>query len=255
MGKKPLLIGEGLHILNPLFVGAVRKKDPAALLDMAGEQIVAGAGGLAVNLGPGKAMAGLTPWAVTTLADGLDVPLFVSSGVMAMPELLEKYGSRITVNAVTAEPGPLAEYLETARRLGTRLAILLVRPGLVPAGTADRLRVASEVIAQAVNAGTPLGQLYLDPVIACRPDPFARSVSRGMPDMSSILETLACLGTIHEDIRTIAAMSSSTEALPPGKKTAAQAGMLDLLAGTGLDAVILNCLDRELMAAAERPRV
>lgn len=248
--KKPALIGEGLHIFNSRIEEAIRNRDVSVLIDRAEKEVAAGAQALAVNLGPGKSMADLTPWVVDSLAEAVDVPLFLSSGVASMDTLLKKYGCRITINAVTANPAILGKYLETARRYATNLVVLLVKPGLVPAGIADRMQLASEVIGKAIDIGLPLRQLYLDPVITCRPDPFAWQISRGMPDVSSVAETISCITDLQQDIRTIVALGTGTMGLTGGKKSAVQIRLLQLLAGAGVDAVILNCLDRSLIAAA-----
>lgn len=248
--QKPTLIGEGLHILNIGVEAAFRNRERSILIARAEKEIAAGAQALAINLGPGKSMAALTPWVVESIADAVDVPLFLSSGVTGMPQLLEKYGPRITVNAVTANPDLLERHLETARRHATGIVVLLVRPGLVPAGIHDRLRLASEVIGKAVEIGLPLQQLYLDPVITCRPDPTAWRISRGMPDVSSVAETIAYIRDLQQDIRTIVALGSGTPGLAGGMRSALQSRMLQIFATAGLDAVILNCLDRSLMAAA-----
>jgi len=250
--NKTTLVGEGLHVLNPGIEEAIRRRQASILIAGAERQIAAGAQALAINLGPGKSMAELTPWVVGSIAEAVDVPLFLSSGVTAMDMLLEKYGSRITINAVTANPDLLVDHLDTARRYATNLVVLLVRPGLVPAGIDDRLQLASEVIGKAMETGLPLEQLYLDPVINCRPDPLSWQVSRGMPDIHPVTETIACIRDLHQGIRTIVALGNGTPEPGGEKKSALQGRMLHLLVRAGVDAVILNCQDSSLMEAANR---
>lgn len=246
------LIGGGLHVLNPRFEEAIRKHDASVLINRARTETAAGAQALAINLGPGRVMAELTPWVVETIAGAVDVPLFLSSGITAWSEVLEKYGSRITINAVTANSDTLAEHLQTSKRYGTGLVVLLVKPDLVPAGIHDRLQIASEVIGKAMDIELPLKQLYLDPVITCRPDPVAWEISRGLPDIGSILETIASITELQQSIKTIAALGNGTPGMTREKRSALHCRMLRLLAESGLDAVILNCMDSSLMQAAKR---
>ncbi|MDW7772380.1 MAG: hypothetical protein SCH71_05750 [Desulfobulbaceae bacterium] len=250
--QRPTLVGGGLHVLNPRIETAVRLQDEPVLINRAKKEIAAGAQALAINLGPGKKMAESTPWVVHTLARAVDVPLFLSAGITAMDGVLEKYGARIIINAVTADPDTLADHFEIAGRHGTGLVVLLVKPGLVPTGTHARLQLASEVITRALETDFPLHQLYLDPVITCRPDPIALAISRGRPDIGPVLETLAFIRDPELRIKTIVALNNWSLGLSSRIGSAVHGRMLHLLAGAGLDAVILNCLDNSLMQAARK---
>lgn len=250
-GKNMTLIGEGLHILNPAFAQAVIKQDAQTLINIASEEITAGAQALAINLGPGKAMAALTPSVIDIITTATDVPLYVSSGIARAENILEKYSSRITINAVTADPETLTAHLQTAKRYGTNIVVLLVKPGLVPAGIHDRLELASEVIGKAIDIDLPLEQLYLDPVITCRPDPLSWKISRGLPDMGSVIETIAHIEDLQQNIKTIVALGSGTQGASRKNRSSLQCRMLRLLAESGITAVILNCRNTELMRTVQ----
>lgn len=250
--QKPVLIGEGLHVLDPAIEKAVRNQDASLLLNRVDKEIRAGAEALTINLGPGRAMAQSTPWVVETIAGEVDVPLFLSSGVASMSNVLEQYGSRITINAVTANSEFLAKHLRVCKHYGTRLVVLLVKPGLMPTGTDDRVQLAAEVISQAMDIGLPLRQLYLDPVFACRPDPVAMKMSRGLPDIGSVLETIDNIRELDTNVKTIVALGNGTIGLSRETRSALHCRLLPLLTCAGLDAVILNCLDRSLMQSAKQ---
>jgi cobalamin-dependent methionine synthase I len=246
-----LLVGGGLHILNPHVHRAIRKQNASLLTSMAQKEVDAGAGALSINLGPGRDIAGLTPWIVDTLSGGVDVPLFLSAGVLTMDRLLEKHSSRITVNAITADPKSLPDHLAIAKKHALDLVVLLVRPGLVPSGIEDRLQLACEVVDTAMRIGLPPGRLYLDPVISCRPDPVAWKISRGFPDIGTVIETISFINDLDQGVRTIAALHNGTSGMETAKRTAAHRSMLSLLAEAGLDAVILNCFDSDLIKTAQ----
>ncbi len=247
-----LLVGGGLHVLNPHVHRTIREQNAPVLTAMARQEVDAGAGALSINLGPGRDMGGLTPWVVETLAGAVEVPLFLSAGVLTMDRLLEKYSSRITVNAVTADPAGLSGHLARAKKHAVDLVVLLVRPGLVPSGIEDRLHLACEVIDTAMRIGLPPGRLYLDPVITCRPDPMAWKISRGFPDIGTAAETVSLIKDLDQGVKTIAALRNGTSGMAPAKKSAAHRSMLPLLVEAGLDAVILDCSDSSLVKAAGR---
>ena len=235
-----LLVAEGLHVLNQQVRAAMTGRNEQVLVEIARLHLAHGARALAVNLGPGRAMAELTPWVMETLSRELSVPLFVSAGVLAHPELLRRHGANLTINAVTADPDTLPRALALAKECGNNLVVLLVRPGLTPAGSSDRLALAAAVIDQALRADFPLPRLYLDPVLTLRPDPHALRISRGVPDLAPVAETICQLRQL-DGVRTIAALGNC------GRETGLQARALAVLAEAGLEAVIVNGQDPGLL--------
>ncbi len=250
-GRDLLLIAEGLHVLNPAVYEAVDSRDQDRLMALVRKQVSAGAQALDVNLGPGKAMGSQTPWVLSTIRQVTDVPLFLSARVLSLPQVMEGYRGELTINAVTADPEFLPQAMKTAKRYGAGLVVLLVRPGLVPAGIDGRDQLAMEVLDQAVKNDLPLEQLYLDPVIGCRPDPAAWEVSHGLPEIGPVLESIALIKELSNDlVRTIVGLGSCSQGLARGSRSALHCRLLPLLTEAGLDAVIMNCLDGELLAAA-----
>lgn len=239
-----LLVAEGLHVLNQQVHAAMTERNEQLLVGLARQHLAHGAQALAVNLGPGRAMAELTPWVTETLSQELPVPLFLSANVLAHPELLRRWGTKLTINAVTADPATLPHALTMAKECGSKLVVLLVRPGLTPAGSSDRLALAAEVIDQALRAGFPLPRLYLDPLLTLRPDPHAARISRGVPDLTPMAETICQLRQL-DGVRTIAALGNC------GRETGLQARVMAVLIEAGLDAVIVNGQDPALLRACQ----
>ena len=249
-GRRNLLVvAAGLHVLNQQACAAITDRDQEALLSLARQHLARGAQALAVNPGPGRAMAELTPWVTETLRQELPVPLFLSAQILAFPELLRRHGHNLTINAVTADPASLPGSLATAKECGSGLVVLLVKPGLTPAGSADRLALASEVIDQALKIGFPLRHLYLDPLLTMRPDPLAWRISRGLPDLAPVVETMSQLRELDEGLRTIVALGNCAQGENSNGRTGIQARVLAVLIDAGLDAVILNGQDPSLLHA------
>lgn len=246
-----LLIAEGLHVLNSSVYEAIDSRDQDRLMALVRKQVSTGAQALDVNLGPGKAMGILTPWVLSAIRQVTDVPLFFSARVLSLPQIMENYRGELTINAVTADPEFLPQAMKTAGRYGAGLVVLLVRPGLVPTGIDGRDQLTMEVLDQAVRNDLPLEQLYLDPVLGCRPDPAAWEVSHGLPEIGPVLEAIALIKELSNDlVRTVVGLGSGSQGLARGSRSALHCRLLPLLAEAGLDAVIMNCLDGELMAAA-----
>ena len=246
----PLLIAEGLHVLNSTVHQAIVERDAPALSRLARSQLASGASAMAVNLGPGREMARRAPWVLDTLLENTRVPLFVSAGILSSRESLRRAPERLIVNAVTADPEELEAALRIAGQCGTGLVVLLVRPGLTPAGVEDRLQLAGRVLDLAGKTGFPPERLYLDPVLGCRPDPLAWKISRGMPGVGTVAESIAMIRQLSPEVNTLVSLGIAGMGISGSRRTRLQCSMLSVLSAAGLDAVIVNSLNRELMEAA-----
>lgn len=246
----PLLVGDAIHVLNHQVHQALVGRDQQMLAGLVGKQLDAGAQALAVNLGPGKELGRLTSWVVECMREITEVPLFFSAGILMHREVLHRHGACIVINAVTADHNDLVRALSAATEYGSSLVVLLVRSGRETAGLDGRIQLASEVVDQALLHGLPLARLYLDPVLACRPDPAARHVSRGLPDIGSAVESIALIKQLDSRVKTIVALANGSEKMAREQRSGSRCRMLTLLAEAGVDAVLLNCLDGGVMAAA-----
>jgi len=236
----PLLVGDAIHVLNREVQNALALRREAILAGLVKKQLAAGAEALAINMGPGREMGRLTPWVVQTIRHHTDRPLFFSANILAHKQVLKEYGQGLIINAVTAGED-LAGAMTTAKKYDCSLVVLLVRPGLVMTGIDDRIMLAAQVLETAEQNGFPTDSLYLDPVMSCRPDPAAWQVSRGLPDVTSVIETVGLIRQLDPDVKTIVAAGNGTEGMTREKKGAFQQRMLLLCAGAGVDAVLLNC--------------
>jgi len=244
------IIGENMHIMNTRFLEALDTKDEQTICTMAHRQQVAGATALDLNLGQSKKLAALTTWLIQTVHKVVDLPIFVSSHILKQPEILDTYQGRLVINAVTANDDELARAMHTARTSDSGLVVLLVSSELTPGDINGRLQLASRVLDTAGETGMPLENIYLDPVIACRPDPATWALAAGLPDMDITCGAIRLLKEMSEQWNTIVALSNASACLPAGERSALHCQLLPLLAEAGLDAVILNCLDRQLMAVS-----
>lgn len=245
------IIGEDMHAMNESFVQAMEARDEKVLAGMARRQVEAGAMALDINLGQIRKFGRLTPWLVETVQEAAAVPLLLSNHVLRQQRALEIHKGRATINAVTADPDGLERAMATAASFQANLVVLLVSPQLTPADTNGRLQLAVQVVETAGRAGLPLDNIYLDPVIACRPDPATWEISAGQPDIDTLVESVRVLGELGEPrLKTIVGLSNASICLPSGQRSSFHCRLLSILAEAGLDAVIMNCRDRQLMEVA-----
>ena len=248
------IIGQDMHIMNPGFSRAVEEKDGSSLAVMAEKQVEAGAQALDLNLGPARKNNSLIRWAVAAIQEAVQVPLFISSHVLSQPDGLKTHRGTPTINSVTADPSSLSAAMNMAKEHGAHLVVLLVRPGLTPFTVDERLQLAMEVLDTADRSGFPLADLYLDPLFHLRPDPMTWQLSRGVPDIDSVLKTIELLPQLSDEkVRSLVAISSASQFLPASERPGLHQRLLPMLAAAGLDAVILNCHDSRLMEIARKP--
>lgn len=246
------IIGEDLHIMNHDFLQIMERQDAEGLVRLARCQVEAGAAALDINLGQSKKFGLRTPWLVETIQQAMNIPLLLSNHVISDHGALEVHRGTATINAVTANPAELIRAMETAKRFKANLVVLLVSAKLTPMDANGRLSLALMVQEIADEVGLPLEQLYLDPVISCRPDPAAWGLSAGLPNIEVLLNSIRLLGELSDHrLRTIAAISNSSLCLAAGERSAFHCRLLPMLAEAGLDAVIMNCRDKKLMAVVK----
>ncbi len=245
------IIGENMHIMDPVFLGALTTKDSETLLSLARQQAEAGATALDINLGQSKYLTALTPWLINTIQAEVDLPLFMSSHVLHQPDMLKTHKGIPVINAVTANSDELKQAMKIANNTHAGLVILLVSSKLTPGDINGRLILADQVMDVATTTGMPLSRLYLDPVISCSPDPASWRLGGGQPDMEIIYESLSLLKEMSPHWKTIVGLSNASIYLSRQKRSAQHCSLLPKLADSGLDAVILNPLDDALMEVAK----
>jgi cobalamin-dependent methionine synthase I len=189
------------------------------------------------------------------IQQAVPMPLFASAQILSQPEAIKSHQGTLTVNSITADPATLADSLQQALQYEADVVVLLVRPGLVPVTAEDRLQIALDVLETAVQVGFSLSRLYLDPLFQPKPAPVTWQLSRGIPDIDPVLETLTLLPHLSsEKVRTLVALSEASRYLNADRRTGLQHRLLPMLLDAGLDAVILNCRDSRLMEIARAPR-
>ncbi len=245
-----LIIGEKINILNPKIYKAIQEKDAQTIREIARLQVEAGAQALDINLGPGKKVAQVLPWLVEIVQDEVDVPLFLFSNIVNIPDGLKVHKGRPTINAVTCDPFILPRAMSAAKCFDANLVVLLLREGFRPYSLDEYLQLAEWVLEIADENEFPLRRLFLDPVLTSRVDPFAWELTSISIDLGPILEAIKWIPKLRlEPIKTICAISNISIGFLPGERSKIHQRLIYYLINAGLSAVILNPLDKKLMAA------
>lgn len=236
-----IIVGELINCTRKAIVPAVEARDESFVQDLAREQADAGAHYLDVNSGiPGQDVATME-WLVDTIQAATDVPLCLDSpDTDALRAGLEHYKGDVPpiLNSITLEGKSLKEKLPLIREFRCQVIGLLMSDSGVPGSVEERVDRTSQLIETLSAAGVEAPSIFVDPCVL----PVSANTSHG----NDVLESFAAIKSKHPGVKTTCGLSNVSYGLPM-RKLLNQVYML-LAMAKGLDAVILNPLDKRMMA-------
>lgn len=129
-------------------------------------QMKAGAQVLDINAGiPGADEPALLRGATLAVMEVVDIPLcFDSANPNALAAALEVYPGKALINSTTAEDKMMDMVFPIAKQYGAAVIGVITDDKGVPATSADRLRVAANLIKRAADYGLPPEDIIIDPL-------------------------------------------------------------------------------------------
>ncbi len=245
------IIADNINIFTHGVYEAIIKKDGGFIRKLAQNLVKNGADGLEINLGGWRASETVMPWLVGEIKKVCDCPLFVSPVPSSLKEVAEAHSSNgLFINCVTADQAMVESMLNAANCLNTGIVVLLTRKGFRPSTLDDLLLLAEDVIEKAEKVGLPPEMLILDPVLRPRLSMDSSGDMVNRPDLSFFAEAVILLGMLREPkIRTAAAMSNFMAGMSELVRKSFEVAAVGLLETAGLDYVIMDCSNRELIRA------
>lgn len=234
-----LVIGELINSSRPQVRDAVESRNAAALLEIARRQRESGAHYIDVNcsaLGPNETAS--LRWLIPLLQDNLDVQFSIDSpNVRAILDALSLVKGQPILNSVTADSPGLSEVLAAARERRAKVVGLCLSGTSLPSSPDETKANAERLLSKAADWSFPVHDLFLDPLV--------RAMSTGEPACRLFLDSLAAVKSLSPDVRTVCGLSNISFGMPARRSL--NRAFLPLAAMHGLDAVILDPTDRELM--------
>ncbi len=234
------VIGELINGMYLSVARALREKNRAAIQKLAADQVAAGADALDLNCGPGsKQPAADMSWLVETVQEVTDRALVLDSSKPQVIEAgLRAAKNRCIVNSTTADPEKLETLVPMAKKYGSGLIGLAMDSHGVPQDKDRRLELAARVVSICLDAGFPAQELYLDPIVM--------PVNVGQQQLCAILESIREFKIISDPApKTVVGLSNVSQGTD--KRGLINRTFLAMAVAAGLDAAILDPLDRELM--------
>lgn len=237
-----LIIGERLNTTRESVSAMVTWRDAAAVQQEAVRQVEAGADYIDVNAGTFVAdEPECLRWLVETVQRAVpSVPLCIDSpNPEAIRAALAAHRGKAIVNSISGEKARFERVLPLVREHRAAVVVLCLDDAGLPATPADAAAKGSRLVQSLLKAGVHPGDIYVDPLVR----PVGTDLSAG----TAALEALRRLREKFPGVHFICGASNVSFGLP--QRSLLNRAFLVAAMAAGLDAAILDPLDRPLLAA------
>ncbi|MBP7216442.1 MAG: dihydropteroate synthase [Candidatus Omnitrophica bacterium] len=237
------IIGELINGMYKDIGRAIKEKDKAVIQRSALQQVESGADALDVNCGPAsKDPISDMRWLVEVIQEVTNKPLALDSSKPAVIESgLQVIKGQAIINSTTADAQKLSILVPLAKRYHAKLIGLTISAQGIPQNKDQRLELAAMIVASCAEQEFPLEDLFLDPIVM--------PVNVAQAQQKEILEAIHEFKLIADPpCKTIVGLSNVSQGTR--YRSLVNRIFMVMAAGYGLDAAILDPLDKELMDAA-----
>ena len=239
-----LLVGNQIRVSRLILAAALTQRRKSLFGTLARQQVEAGANWLLVDLGPQRRGAAQEmAWLVRAIHDEVSIPLVLrSDDPDALEAGLQATTEKALIDATLPGVTDLVTYTDLSRRNGARLAVSACPSGL-PAPTEERLVLTNDtLLPQLFGAGLSQADAYVDPLVA--------SLSCDQPMIPATVETLRLLKVAADPAPgTLIHLDDVVDGAADSAKTYITQAYTTMLLAAGVDVLVANPLDPELMEA------
>ena len=236
------VIGELINGTYSKVARAIQAKDGLYIKALALSQVDEGADALDINCGPASRdeIADMR-WLVETIREKTAVTLSLDS---AKPQVIEAglqaAGGQCIINSTSADRERLQTYIPLAKKYNAALIALTMDKKGVPQDKDRRLELAAEILAFVQESDFSVTEVYLDPILP--------PVNVGQSQLVSVLEAIREFRQMSTPAaKTVLGASNISQGSK--ERSLLNRTFLVMAESYGLDAAILDPLDRELMDA------
>ena len=237
-----IIVGERINGTSRKIREAVMAREAAFIADLARRQVEAGADYLDVNAGtdPEREPEDMV-WLVQTVQAATNQPCCIDSpNPEALRAGLEAHEGQALVNSASAETARMEATIRLAAEHKARLVGLTLDDTGLPATAEARIAIAARLVEAAQAAGMAITDLFIDPL--------ARAVAVENEQGAALLDAIEGIMCAFPGIHTICGLSNISFQMP--MRPLLNRTFLALAMARGMDAAIMDPLDRSLMATA-----
>ncbi|MBW1787066.1 MAG: dihydropteroate synthase [Deltaproteobacteria bacterium] len=219
-----LIIGERINSSRTSIAQAISAQDVQFIQDEAKAQADAGADYIDVNAGTFiKDECEKLKWVADTVQAATDLPLCIDS----------------PVNSITLEPARLEGILPLVAEHGTKVIGLCQSESEMAESKDDKMRLAEQLVKHVTDAGVPLDDLYIDPLVY----PLATNTESALATLSAIKGIMKEFPGVH----TTCGLTNVSYGLP-NRKLVNQTFLISAIT-QGLDSAIMDPTNKRLYGA------
>ena len=238
------IIGENIHIISPRVKKAIAERDKKFFQDTAVRMVEAGADAVDLNIGPQKKHGHeILPWLVGIVEEVVDVPLvFDTTNLTAIEAACETVSkAQPIINSTDARAERLESVPAVAKKFNTRLVALTMAEGMIPVGADERVGIALErLIPHMLEIDFPITDLIIDPLVL--------TVSGCQEYCPECIEAVRTLKFAWDPPPlSNGGLSNVSNAVPNEMRPFLNRTYMVMLMGAGIDMVIADPFDLELM--------
>lgn len=244
-----LVIGEKINVISKTIGQAMKDRDAKPIVDLAKAQVKAGANMLDINIGPGtKDGPARMEWLVQAVQEAVDVPCSLDSlNPEAIEAGLKVHKGQALINSTSGEKERLEAYLPLAKQYNAKIIGLTMTKG-IPRDATERAAIAVDIMTAVMEAGIPLESLYLDPL--------ALPLKVAQEQAPEVLEAIKLFKQLNDPpLKTVVGLSNISNGIFGDVKSRIDRIFLTMLMASGLDAAIMDPLDKELMNSLKTVQV
>ena len=234
------VIGERINGMFQNVKDAIRQQDAQVIRDLAARQVAAGAKALDVNVGPAVSDAtGAMLWLAKTIREVTDVPVSIDTAKWSvMSAVVPQVPGEKILNSSKADPDILSKYVQLAVENGAGLIALTIDADGVPGNADKRVELGAQAITFAMEGGMDMDKLFVDPIIL--------PVNVAQKNPADCMAAVAQLRMFADPPPHLVIGLSNLSQRCTNRQLINRT-YLTMAMSHGLDAAILDPLDRELM--------
>jgi 5-methyltetrahydrofolate--homocysteine methyltransferase len=237
-----LIIGERINSTRPQVREAIRARNSSFIAKEAHEQLKSGAEFIDINC---AVTSGDEPedmeWAVSVIqGEANSAGICIDSpSHLAIERALKIYKGKgqVFINSITAEDERIKHILPLASRYGTKLIALAMDGSGMPDSAEGRLEMTKKILEKVKRVGFNPEDIYIDPLI--------RPISTEPAQAKEFLHSIPMIKSLG--VKTACGLSNVSFGLP--SRSLINAVFLSMAYQAGLDAAILDPLDKHVMSA------
>jgi 5-methyltetrahydrofolate corrinoid/iron sulfur protein methyltransferase len=244
-----ILFGESLNVISTKIGRAFKERDPKPIQEEALFQKEKGMDYIDINLGPAKKDGHeLMPWVVKIVQEVVDdIPLLLdTSNVEAIEAALKVCKLTPIVNSIMCRPERYERMIPMTAEHNADFVALLWGPDGLPRDENERAALCVELLYAANEAGIPNEKIWVDGIVT--------PVNIQQPQAISLMEFQGMLQDIAPGARSTCGLSNISNGPPEHLRPILNQTYMVMLQKYGMESVIADPLDDQLIAIARDER-